>query len=379
MKKNLLIVAGEISGDMHVARIVEQLQAEIPDIECWGVGGDHLRATGMRILYDVKDMAVLGLWEVLKRYVFFRRVFNDLVRRLESEKPDAVLLVDYPGFNLRFAREAHRRGIKVLYYICPQVWAWHQSRIKRMAEMIDRLMVIFPFEVEVFSHTALPVDFVGHPLVDRARVAHEEPDIQLPWETAGPHVALLPGSRQQELDRILPTMLAAACEVEQRHPSASFIIAAPTDQVASWAQAIFASADKRPKTCHVVTGQTRHVLRQARVAMVASGTATIETALMACPMIVVYKTAALTYWFGKRLIRVPCLGMVNLVAGKLVCPEFLQDDATPARMADGLNPLILDTATRDIMIQELSEVARLLGSEDPITAAVKIIRSEIDA
>lgn len=376
MKKNLLVVAGEISGDMHAARIVEQLRVRHPGLDCWGIGGEHLRAAGMRTLYDVKDMAVLGLWEVLKRYTFFHRVFHDLVREMERRNPAAVVLVDYPGFNLRFARAARRHGCKVLYYICPQVWAWHRSRIGRMVRLVDRLMVIFPFEVEVFRDTSLRVDFVGHPLVDRARAVWAEPLTILPWESEGPRVALLPGSRKQEVERILPPMLDAACRVAARHPKASFLIAAPSEEVADFARAVCGEVTECPGRCRVVVGTTRQILRQARAAMVASGTATIETALMGCPMIVVYKTAPLTYWFGKQLIRVPYLGMVNLVAGRLVCPEYLQHEADPARMAEALEPLLDETKERAEMIHSLAAVAAELGAEDPVARAAAIIRDE---
>lgn len=378
MSKNLLVIAGEVSGDMHAARVIERLREVHPDLTVWGVGGDQLRAAGMDVLYDVRDMAVLGLWEVLKRYGFFRRVFHALLKEMEHRRPDAVLLVDYPGFNLRFARQAHRRGFKVLYYICPQVWAWHRSRIKKMAQIIDRLMVIFPFEVEVFKDTSLRVDFVGHPLVDRARATWDEPMPKLNGPEGKERVALLPGSRQQEIERILPVMLDAAQIVHERNPGTVFMIAAPNERARAWIDPIFNEHPAaRSISCACSSGMTRHVLRQARAAMVASGTATIETALMHCPMIVVYKTAALTYWVGKQVIRVPHLGMVNIVAGHECCPEFLQHDATPERMAAALLPLIKDTTARTKMLADLQAVASALGETHPAEKAAAIIQEEL--
>lgn len=379
MKKSLLVIAGEVSGDMHAARIVRMLRERCPELECWGVGGDELQAAGMDVRYHVRDMAVLGIWEVLKRYPFFRRVFADLLAETRRRRPDAVLLVDYPGFNLRFARHVHGTGPKILYYVCPQVWAWHRSRIGKMARIVDRLMVIFPFEIDVFKDTSLRVDFVGHPLIDAVRADAALPQPVLPWGE-GPHrVALLPGSRRQEVERILPAMIAAACSLTRTVPDVSFLIAAPSEAIAEFSRSVLAQCPDTPPHLEVVAGKTRAVLRQARAAMVASGTATIETALIGCPMIVVYKTAALTYWFGKRVIQVPHLGMVNIVAGHRLCPEFLQDDTHPDRMAEALAPLLRDGADREKMVQGLQQVATALGSGGGPELAAEIILSELDA
>jgi lipid-A-disaccharide synthase len=377
VSKSLLVIAGEISGDQHVAPIVQTVQEKLPGLHCWGVGGDALRATGMDIHYDVRDMAVLGLSEVLKRYGFFRRVFHDLLRQLDEHRPDAVLLVDYPGFNLRFAKQAQRRGVKVLYYICPQVWAWHQSRIGRMAAIVDRLMVIFPFEVDVFKGTDLRVDFVGHPLVQRTRDALQAPPLALPWPAGDRRVALLPGSRRQEIERILPVLLDTASRLKQKDARCSFLIAAPNDRIAAHVEQVMAAQVPDTPAIDIVIGQTREVLRQARAAMVASGTATLETALMGCPMIIVYKTALFTYWMGKRLIRVPHLGMVNLVGKKLICPEFLQDAAQPEAMADAMEKLIGDTPERAEMVSALRDIAAHLGEADATAAAAEIVLEEL--
>ncbi len=361
MKRSVLVIAGEVSGDQHAAAVVRAVRARTADIAFWGIGGDVLAAEGMRIEYHVRDMAVLGLIEVLRRYRFFRGVFRDMVSRLDRDRPDAVLLVDYPGFNLRLAREAHRRGIKVLYYICPQVWAWHRSRIPRMAEIVDRLMVIFPFEPDVFAGTRLRVDFVGHPLVDAVRAFEQEPPENLPWR-GHPRVALLPGSREQEVRRILPPMLGAAAAVKQRYPSAGFLIASPDENIARLAEAILAERADPSLSCIVRAGMTRHVLKQAQAAMVASGTATVETALLNCPMIIVYCAAPATYWVGRWLVKVDYLGMVNLILGRGAFPEFIQYDAVPDRMADALCPLLEDSEPRRRMLADMAEVRARLGT-----------------
>jgi lipid-A-disaccharide synthase len=370
--KSVLVIAGEISGDMHAAKVVRAVRAKNPGVQFFGIGGDDLRAAGVEIIYDVKDMAVLGLYEVLKRYFFFKRVFDDMVRIAAERKPDAVLLIDYPGFNLRFAEAMHARGIKVLYYVCPQVWAWHRARIPKMAKTINHLMVIFPFEVDVFKGTGLKVDFVGHPLVEETTKALAEPLRPLAWQ-GEPRVALLPGSRRQEIERILPPMLGAAELLQKKFPQASFVIAAASEDIA----ALISNFKSQISNLEIVTGATRQVLRQARAAMVASGTATVETALMGCPMIVVYKTAAPTYFFGKMLVKVPHLGMVNLIAGREACPEFIQGAATPDAMARAMEPLLGETDARKKMVADLAEVRIKLGSGGAAENVAAIMLEEL--
>ena len=297
----------------------------------------------------------------------------DLAR---TRKPDAVVLVDYPGFNLRFAAKAHGMGLKVVYYVCPQVWAWHRSRIPKMARIVNRLIVIFPFEPDVFRNTGLKVDFVGHPLVDVTRAALSEPARSLPW-TGEPRIALLPGSRRQEIERILPVLLSAAALIEKRKPGTSFILASPSQEIADRARAILSAQADKPAHCEIVVGETRQVLRQARAAMVASGTATIETALMGCPLIVVYKTSPVTYFFGRLLVKVPHIGMVNVVAGRELCPELIQDAATPEALAAALIPLVDDTPERKAMLAGLEQVRDALGQGGAAERAGDVLLKEL--
>ncbi len=371
MSKSVLVIAGEVSGDMHAAALVRAVRARNPDIRFFGIGGDELRAAGMEILHDVREMAVMGLAEVLKRYGFFRRVFREMVSVAAERRPDAVLLIDYPGFNLRFAREASRLGLKVVYYVCPQVWAWHRSRIAQMARDVDRLIVIFPFEPAVFSGTGLRVDFVGHPLVEATSAALLEPLSPLPWR-GEPRVALLPGSRLQEVERILPVMAQAAAILEKA-VGAAFLVASPSEAIAA---AVRRVAPAIPR-CEIVVGQTRQVLRQAKAAMVASGTATVETAMMNCPMIVVYRTSAITYTLGRMLVKVPNIGMVNIIAGRTICPEFIQGAATPRALADAITPLLSDTPPRSDMLQGLAQVRQALGTGGAAEKAAEILLQEV--
>ena len=370
---NILIIAGEVSGDMHAAGLVDALRQRLPDAVFFGIGGEHMREAGVETTYDVKEMAVMGFWEVLHRLSFFRRVFHRTLDLARERNPDAVILVDYPGFNLRFAARAHDMGIKVIYYICPQVWAWRRSRIPTMARIVDRLITIFPFEQKHFDGTGLRVDFVGHPLVDESRLAWNEPETSLPWK-GEPRVALLPGSRGHVIRHILPVMWKAAGLIERTHPNASFIIPSPSAESESVVRKTLASLPGGPTRWEIVTGNTRQVLRQARAAMVASGTATIETALMQCPMVIVYKMAPLSYLLGKRLVSLDHIGMVNIVAGKAVCPEFIQDAATPEALAHAMDPLVRDTPARAQMVDGLKQAVDALG---PAGAAERAAESVV--
>jgi lipid-A-disaccharide synthase len=374
--KSVLLIAGEVSGDMHAAGLVRAVKKRNPDVHFFGIGGDELRAAGMEIVVDARDMAVLGLTEVIRRYGFFKRVFADMIELARVRKPDAVLLVDYPGFNLRFAEKAREMGIKVVYYICPQVWAWHRSRIPKMARIVNRLIVIFPFEPAVFEDTPLKVDFVGHPLVEVAEKALAEPLKKLPWK-GETRIALLPGSRHQEIERILPPMISAAALLEKKIRGACFIIASPSDEIADKVRGVLSAHPDKLMCCEVVAGETRQVLRQARAAMVASGTATIETALMGCPMVVVYKTSPITYFFGRMLVKVPNIGMVNVVAGRQLCPELIQHAATPEALASAMSPLIDDTSERGAMMVGLEEVRQLLGQGGAAEKAADILLQEV--
>ncbi|HAL92291.1 MAG TPA: lipid-A-disaccharide synthase [Verrucomicrobia bacterium] len=378
--KRLMIVAGEVSGDQHAARLVRDLRAARADVELFGIGGDALRREGVRTVVDAREMAVVGFFEVLLRYSFFRRVFNQMTALLSQERPDALLLVDYPGFNLRLAAKAHAMGIPVLYYVSPQVWAWHKSRIPKMAKILDLLMVIFPFEVDVFRGTGLKTVFVGHPLVESVLRTLAAPTPELPWPPGAMRVAILPGSRRQEIQRILPVMLDAARELRRRDPETSFLIPAASEEIEALIQAQVAlrPAEERA-TLGVVTGRMREVARQARAAMVCSGTATVETALLKCPMIVVYRTMALTYWFGRLVIRVKWLGMVNLIANRSLCPEFIQGAARPVAMADALEPLIADTPARQAQLDGLDEMAKALEGPGPGKRAGQLVAEALGA
>lgn len=378
MSARVLIIAGEISGDMHAAKMVRDIKARDPDVSFYGVGGDLLEAEGMEVQYHVRDMAVMGLSEVLKRYGFFRRVFAELIEGVDEDPPDAVLLVDYPGFNLRFARKMQERGIRVIYYICPQVWAWKQGRIKKMERYIDRLLVIFPFEVDLFKGRSIAVDYVGHPLADEvAAFEASGKAAELEWDAPEgkeqQRLAVLPGSRRQEIERILPALLKTCEALKAKHENLSVIVAAASVEIKALIEAQLAEQGIAQEGVRIEVDQTRSILLRADAALVTSGTATLEAALCGCPMVIVYKTAALTYAVGKRVVKVDHIGMVNIVAGKEVCPEFIQAAVLPESLVSAISPLLQNTQKREKMLAELETVRKLLNVHQAADAAELIV------
>ncbi len=372
----VMLVAGEISGDMHAARLVRQIRARRPDLAFFGIGGPALRQAGMETVVDIGEMAVLGLAEVIARYSFFRNVFNRIIALARERRPQAVILVDYPGFNLRLARRLHAMGIKVLYYICPQVWAWNRGRIARIARDVDRLMAIFPFEKDVFAGSGLNVDFVGHPLRESAAETLAEPRPDLPWQ-GRPRLAILPGSREHEIKRILPPLWAAAGLLARRNPDLGVIVATPSDDISGDVRRRIKALPPGPPRHSVVAGCARHVLRQADAALVASGTATLDAAFMRCPMIVAYRVSWLTYLPGRMLIRVPFLGMVNVLARRQICPEFIQHNARPEAIADAAGPLLHDTPERKSMLADLDRIVASLVPPGGAQRAADVVLEEI--
>ncbi|MBN2162719.1 MAG: lipid-A-disaccharide synthase [Pontiellaceae bacterium] len=373
MKKSILVIAGEVSGDLHASKVVKAFKAQSPDTAFWGLGGDDLQAEGVELLQHTDQMSVMGLAEVLKHYRFLKGVFDQLLAEVDRRKPDAALLVDYPGFNLRLAAELKKRGIKVYYYICPKVWAWNKKRIPKMARIIDRLLVVFPFEVDVFKDTDLQVDFVGNPLVAQIDAFLATPPTELPWGSVR-RIALLPGSRRQEILRILPTILAAAKKLESQHTDLSFMVASPNTRIEALVNEQVAMAAEKPARLTVVCGKARELMRQADAAMVTSGTATLETALIGTPQIIVYKTSVATAWFARAVLTIRHIGLVNIVAKRMVCPELLQQHATPESLASALGPLLdPDSRERQAMRAGYDEVRTLLGSLDAAENAARIL------
>jgi lipid-A-disaccharide synthase len=372
----LMIIAGEVSGDMHAAALVHALRKRQPNLTAFGIGGPEMRAAGVETHYDVRDMTLVGFSELIRRFGFYRRVFLEMLDLARTRKPDAVVLVDFPGFNLRFAARAHALGLRTIYYICPQVWAWNRGRIPRMAAIIDRLITIFPFEAEHFQGTGLEVSFAGHPLVDEAMAARAEPSPDLPWNGA-PRVAILPGSRAAEIERMFPVMWQAAGLVQKQFPEAGFVVACPGEEQVELVEKLRDSIDG-PSRGSIVVGKTRHVLLQAHATLVASGTATIEAALMKCPMVIAYRMTGFTYMIGRMLVKLSDIGMVNIVAGRRICPELIQGEATAPALADAIAPLLHDTPERKTMVADLEEVCSVLGEGNAADRAAEQVLDALE-
>lgn len=375
--RSIMILAGEISGDMHAAGLIRALRKADPSLTFFGIGGPLMREAGVETHYDVKDLAVMGIVEVAKRIFFFRKVFRHMERLAHETRPDAVILVDYPGFNLRFATSAHALGLKTIYYICPQVWAWKQGRIPTMVRVLDRLMAIFPFEPKVFEGMSLKVDFVGHPLVDEIQEALHTPLMPLPW-AGEPQIGLFPGSRHHEIDRILPPMLGAACLIEKQFPNASFVIPTPSEEIERHVRCVATRLSQRPTHWNIIRGDARQVFRQSRAALVKSGTATMESALVGCPAVITYSVAPLTYWIAKRMVKIKFAGIANIIANRYICPELIQFEATPEALARELIPLLTDSPERQAMMQGYAEVRALLGEGGAAQRAAKVVLEELE-
>jgi lipid-A-disaccharide synthase len=372
----LYFVAGEVSGDAHGAAVLTALHALRPGWAFHGRGGPRLRAVAGAGLEDWCDQAaVVGLWEVLKRYGYFRAQFARVLAEIERLRPASVVLIDYPGFNLRLAAELRRRQLplKIIYYISPQVWAWNRGRIPRMARLLDLMICIFPFEPALYAPAGLKSVFAGHPLVESLRHAG-------PAETVREMdlVGLFPGSRLREVRKIFPVMLAAARLLQGRRPELRFASAAPSERVEEELRRLRAAAGWSEAELPVGIGDARTLMRRAAAGMVASGTATVEAATLGLPMAIVYRVAWLTYWVGRAVVRVPFLGMVNLLAGREIVREFLQSAARPAAIAAELARL-LDPAdpARAQQLAALREVVAGLGgggaAESAATAIVETV------
>jgi lipid-A-disaccharide synthase len=378
----ILIIAGEASGDMHAEALMRALRLQIGrPIVFRGIGGDAMRAAGAELLYHTDQTAVIGLWDVLRHIRFFAAMMRRMETELDGWHPDLVLTVDYPGFNLRFAARAHARGIATIHYICPQVWAWHRSRIPGIARILDHLIVLFPFEPACFAATPLTVTFAGHPLVDRAAESWAEPEAPLPWQNARYRIALLPGSRRGEITRVLPAMLAAAAQLDgELGGDCAFVIPAASPAMRLLTETLAAASPVRPARLACVDGLARQVLRQAQAAAVASGTATLEACLMRCPTVLVYRVPWLTYVLAKWIVRgVKHLGLANILAGRRLMPELLQRDLTPAALTAHLKAYLTQPALRATTQAEYEAVNRSLGDGGASERAAAAIMGTLKA
>jgi lipid-A-disaccharide synthase len=357
----IFLSAGEPSGDLHGAAVARALRRRWPSARLLGLAGPRMQAEGVEPIVSFDRLAVMGFVEVLRHLPFFAGLMRRAVRTLVDEGVDLVIPIDYPGFNIRLAGRASKRGVPVLYYIAPQVWAWHKSRAGKLARLADRLAVILPFEEEVFAEYDASVRFVGHPLVDRTeptlgRAAFCE---SLGLDPNRRILAVFPGSRAQEVERHLEPFTEAARKVVEARWHVQPVVARSTDV----AESAYRGAP------FPITPDGRSLLAHSHAALVKSGTTTLETALAGVPMVIAYRTHPATFWLARRLVDVEHVGLANLVAGRAVAPELLQDDATPAALAEALVPLIDEGPARRAALDGVREVREALRRDDEGTAA----------
>lgn len=355
------LIAGEASGDRHAAELLRELRKLYPRARFGGVGGRHLKAAGQEQLFDLAEHAVVGLTDVLLNYCKFKRLFDRVAADIEARQPDAVIFVDFPGFNLRLADRLHRRlpNTKLIYYISPQVWAWKAGRAKKMEEILDHLLVIFRFEKDWFAQHAprLPVSWPGHPVLDR----WDDDAAGIAPEDGAERVALLPGSRRREIEAHLPIVAEAARQLAVARPGLKFILLAADMERRRQIERLLGRWGLSHLPLEIRMGYALTHLSRCRLALVASGTATLECAVAGLPMLILYKVNPLTYWVGRRLIKLPYLGMVNVIAGRKIMPEFLQDNADPGKLAEAARLLLECPQALEKMRGELATVRATLG------------------
>jgi lipid-A-disaccharide synthase len=366
----IYFVAGEVSADNHGAALMRSLRTLDPELKFIGRGGPQMQqVAGAQFRNWIGDAAVLGLWEVLRKYGYFRAQFRQTLTEIEESKPDAVVLIDYPGFNLRLARALGKQSpsLKTIYYISPQVWAWNRGRIKKMARFIDLVLCIFPFEADLYAASGLRAVFVGHPMIERLETqkidTHRDQNL----------IGLFPGSRSREVGKIFPVMIESARRLVEWNPNLRFQVAAASEELAREMNEQI--ADRH--AIAITVGQTATVMQRAFVGIVASGSATLEAAYFGMPFALIYKVAWPTYVAARLVVNVDFLGMPNLLAGKEVVPEFIQHEAKPDAIVKNVRLLMAESPARDRMISDFDAIIRKLGGTGASERAAQAILEEL--
>jgi lipid-A-disaccharide synthase len=372
--KKILLVAGEVSGDLHGALLIEAIHRIDPKAQFFGIGGERLEKKGMNLLYPSQALSVVGITEVFFKIRSILKALRRLKRSLNQERPDLAILIDFPDFNLRVAKMAHRRGIPVLYYISPQVWAWRPGRVKSIARWVKKMVVLFPFEVPLYEAAGVDVEWVGHPLLDLVKPSLSKGEA-LRRFGLDPHlktIGLLPGSRIHEVERLLPPMIDSIHLLRKEIPDLQFILPlAPgisKESLSPWIRNI------SPPVI-VVEGWTYDVMNVSELLITASGTATLEAMILGKPMVIVYKVSWADYWVGRLMIQVDHIGLANLVAEKEVAPELIQKDATPERIAEEALRLLRDPILNQHITKSMAEGRQKLGESGAVERAAHIVTS----
>jgi lipid-A-disaccharide synthase len=370
----IYFVAGEASGDEHGAALMRSLRDLAPDLNFSGRGGPKMNAIAGDALINWSDSAaVVGLWEVVKRAGYFREQFQNALSEIAAIKPDAVILIDYPGFNLRLARALRKKSpaLKIIYYISPQVWAWNRGRIAQMARFLDLMLCIFPFEAELYNKSGLRTVFVGHPMIEnlaKLRSGEErQPNV----------IGLFPGSRLREVRKIFPIMLEAAREIVTERPEIRFEVAAASEPLALEIRQMLARTSLRNRV-EVLTADAAGTMQRVFAGMVASGTATLEAAYFRLPFVLVYKVSWPTYFAARLVLKTKHLGMPNVLAGREILPEFIQHEARPDTISQAVLKLMNDQAARAVMVSEFDSIIEKLGETGASAKAARVILGELN-
>ncbi len=373
-----MLVAGEASGDLHAANLVKALRRVHSNVRCYGMGADNMRAAGVEICVDSSKLAVVGISEVLTHYREIRSALHALQKLIKHRRPDLLILIDYPEFNLRLAAAAKRARVKVMYYVSPQVWAWRPGRVKKIGRLVDMMAVVFAFEVPFYQKAKIPVCFVGHPLVDEAipSMTHAQARAQFGLNPASKVVGLFPGSRLSEIGRLMPELVASSKLLHTRFPHAQFILpVAPGINRAT----IEAYLDPFTPSIALLERQSIYdVIQVCDAVVTASGTATLQIALMATPMVIIYRVSALSYRIARRLVSVKHIGLANIVAGRSVVREFIQDDVKPQAIAAEIERLLTDEAYAQTMRRNLTGIRVALGEVGGSDKAARLALTMVD-
>jgi lipid-A-disaccharide synthase len=374
--QHIVIVAGEASGDAHAGRMMQAFKLHHPEVHVSGIGGPALREAGVDVFTDFSELAVMGLVEVLKRYRTIKSIFNALVKRLKEEQPDLLILVDYPGFNLKLAKVAHKLGIRVLYYISPKVWAWRPGRIKSIKRYIDHIAVLFPFEQTLYEQANVPVTCVGHPLVDAVKTSLSQEAAKTALNLDPEHrvIGLFPGSRKSEVESLFPIMLEAAARLKHRHFDVQFICPIAPGLDKAYLNR-FAKASR--VDVQFVQGDFYNITQSCDAIVAASGTVTLEIALMGVPHFIIYRVAPMSYRILKRLVKIPYVGLCNIVTGDDVILELLQDDVTADRIDAELTQRITHPNAKDSAQKVQQSVLSALGPSGGAENAAQVISQQL--
>jgi len=370
----LMMVAGERSGDLYGAELAVALRERLPEPKLFGCGGEAMRLAGVDTVVDAHQLTMIGITEVIGGLPRAYRAFHALLAEAGKRGPQLAVLIDFPDFNLRLAKQLQKRGIRVVYFVSPQVWAWRKSRLKQLKARIDKMLCIFDFEEAIYREAGIPVQYVGHPLVDlvRPRLTRKQFLGELGLEPAVATVALLPGSREKEVRNILPTMLEAAHRLSFSH-KAQFVVALAPTLDSRWLETTLLEPYVGRATVRVASHATHDALQHCEVAIVASGTATLEAALLERPMVVVYRVSRLTWRLGGLFVKVPFYSMVNILASKLVVPELIQSDFTATSLATRVEYLLDHPQAQQEMVQELRALKKRLGPGGAVSRAADAV------